>query len=226
MFPHLNSDLSEDEREEFEKRLKIESEDIMNKFAGLALAVKRWLKEDDYLSDLKYLIRNSPYDRVHTKIKNITEFDVFMEELSKYWSFFDYDLLGLIISEFCKCDNLSLKLKEYEKSLNEYCQRKLCEVPERILEVKADKKNWFCLKYNKAFKSRLHDIKELQLIVSRRLNKKIVLLEIKEGCIELTFEYLSITNPIQLNSEDIEEFKKMGIICMYTATNNYFWYVI
>ena len=163
---------------------------------------------------LKFLIENSEfYEKVYEVIEEIENFNKVMSRLSDYWSFFDYHLLEFIIKSCCT--ELTDMLEEYEHQFKLFCQRRLCEVPEGRLEVRAEDKEVVCMKIDDRFgykKSKVLDIKELEHKLSQLLDTKLVLRKIDEGCLELTFIFLRARPP--LSSHQKQQLRKLGVLKM------------
>lgn len=208
--------LKVEERERLELRLECESEDMQNEFAILAAKTMLSLSELNVppVKKLKFLIENSKfYRKVYEAIENVDDFNSVMSCLSDYWSFFDYQLLELIIRTFC--GNLTDKLEEYEGKFKEFCQRRLCEVPKGALGVRAENGDALYLKIDDNFsykKTKVLDVKKLEYRLSKLLDTELVLLRIDEGCLELIF--ICLSDMPELNSLLKQQLKQLGIIYM------------
>jgi hypothetical protein len=117
------------------------------------------------------------------------------QKLASNWSFFDYELLGLIINAYCS--KLKKKFRQYKHDLGEYCRRRIVEVPAHMLTAKATSKDTITIKYGKEFYDiTLKDIKDLQVKLSRLLKTPLRLLEIEEGCTQLLFDAACTITPL------------------------------
>ena len=182
--------MTEEERERLIGRLKLESSRMKNKFAILVDRARASLQQQNIsASDLKVLVehssRNELVNLFKKKKKSIKILDLFCA-LSDYWSFFDYEFLGLIIERHCP--ELLSELKKYEDQLKMFCHRRLCEIPKDIFKTKKGHKNNLYVKYNqKVNQMKLETAKELELKLSELLDTELHLLEVQEGCVELVF---------------------------------------
>ena len=204
-----------EERARLERRLIDESNKMRNAFATLAYKTRASLLTHNVsVRALKFLIENSEfYDKVYESIEDIDDFDKVMSCLSDYWSFFDYHLLEFIIKSCCS--ELTGMLEEYEGQFKLFCQRRLCEVPEGELEVRAEDKGSLCMKIDDRFrykKSKVLDIKELEHKLSKLLDTKLVLRKIEKGCLELTFICLHAGPP--LSSQLKQQLRELGVLKM------------
>jgi hypothetical protein len=196
-FPYLKAEtLSLEQKEELVAKLRVQSEAIQNKFA---IIVDRTMEslEDQQIScqKLKALFKFSSYKSHCTLFEDgMSVIDLFLK-LSDYWSFFDYELLTLIIER--KCPKLRDELEQYISDLEEYCQRRIVEVPAHMLAAKSTSKNIVTIKYETEFYDiTLNNIKHLQARLSLLLKTPLRLLEIEEGCTQLMFDAACTISPL------------------------------
>ena len=97
---------------------------IKQKFAGLVDDTLQSLRHNNVnLEELKVAVKEYLPNKVHNLFSNAKSLnDMFLEDLSEYWSFFDYELLAFIINRRCK---------ELRGDLDEY---NYCNV-QRILQA-------------------------------------------------------------------------------------------
>lgn len=207
-------DVPEEEREALEGRLKQESLEIKADFAVLSAKTKKLLEQKKTASqDIIFLFKS--YSKLYKAIKQYKNFNKLLLKLSDYWSFFDYDILQLIIRSYC--NELIDEFIEYEEKFKSYCRRRLCEVPDGIVGVKTSKDYVFC-KYDEMFsyeKTRLWDVKVLNAKLSKLLKTKLVLRSIREGCIEITYVMLcDILYP--LSTKQMAQLKRLNIVRMFS----------
>lgn len=124
----------------------------------------------------------------------------------RYISFFNYRILAQIIEQLgapSDKENLERYIKEY----GEFCKRKIFEVPssvltqtapttEQMLTVKIDEKLWFGSNHKSADSEfTMNDIYAIEDIIAAAIDVDpayILLLDLKEGCIELSFGVLLV----------------------------------
>lgn len=176
------------ERDRLITRLKIESSEMMDEFAILVDKTKESL-EKQRLSpkDLVVLIKHterSNLEKLFTKYRKINKL---FYQLSDYWSFFDYELLCLIIKRHCP--ELKPELSGYEADFKCYCQRRICELPIDVFKTKREHKNNLYIKTDKNFdKLTINEVKVLECKISRLLNTDLYFLSYHEGCVKLEFQ--------------------------------------
>jgi hypothetical protein len=196
-FPYLKAEtLSPEQREDLVAELRVQSKAIQNKFAIIVDRTKTSLEDQDIsCQNLKTLFKFSAYSSHCTLFEDGMSMNDLFLELSDYWSFFDYELLTLIVER--RCPELGDKLEEYISDLKEYCRRRIIEVPAHMLDAKSTSKDTVTIKYEKEFYDiTLNNIKDLQARLSLLLKTPLRLLEIEEGCTQLTFEAACTISPL------------------------------
>ena len=190
-FPYLKDEsMTEEERKRLIGRLKLESGRMKNEFAILVDRAKESLQQKKVSAmDLEVLVMHSTSNDLAILFKEGKNIHELFCDLSKYWSFFDYEFLALIIKRHCP--ELSSELDKYEDHLKIFCQRRLCEIPSDIFQTKIGHKYNLYVKYNqKVDVMKLETAKELELKLSELLDTDLYLLEVQEGCVELVFHSL------------------------------------
>ena len=135
--------------------------------------------------------------------------------MRKYWSFFNYDLLALIIRRHCP--ELLPNLENYISEFKKYCQRRLCEVPADIFESRSDEKNNLYVKLDHYFdKITAKEAKDLERRLSKLLATELYLLRIEEGCVQLVFSSLcDLKQTFLLSAQQKAELSQMKILQLY-----------
>jgi hypothetical protein len=178
-------------------RLEFESKHMKKKFTTIVFKTMRLLEQKGVsCEDLLALLAFSHYDNFSTLFRDAMSIHDLFTKLMAYCSYFNYELLSLIITTFC---NLELKetLEEYVSALKQYCQRRIVEVPTHMLRTEASSKNIVYIKMERDFfNTRLNDVKFIQGTLSRLLEMPLQLLSIEEGCIQLMFDALYPLTPL------------------------------
>ncbi len=196
-----------------------ESTKITKNFAVLVEITKKSLEAHGVSADtLKDLIRRSSFSNLLQEVIQIKALDDLVLKLGDYWSFFDHELLKIIIESFC--GNLAADLKEYECEFKSFCDYQLCELPKGIFGV-AEDENCLHLKFDESTIACLWDIKELSSEVSKLLQMKFVLQQNKDGCLELV-SFLSSPLPPPLTFHQILQLQEVKIVQVYTEKHEYF----
>ena len=214
--PYLKvHNMTSEEKERLIASLKVQSKVMKAKFAALVTKVGISLRNSNSLNVFAlasfFTNAGSGYKELAECIKTTTSiFDALDEVGSKnYWTFYNYEILKVIIDEFCKEDkNVTECLTNYLSQYKEYCKRRLAEVPiddlnvnippspERALYLKLDDYFHFVC---------LNDIKEIQSLISSLLGfQQLSLVEVEEGCIELTFKIFEEINNLVVYDQEVK----------------------
>ena len=171
-------------------RLKMESNEIRRRFALVVDRARESLEKQKLISeDLKILIKHAEENKLYEIFEQNRTIKALFLALFDHWSFFDYEILWLIISRFCT--ELRREMEDYIAEFKIYCQRRLCEIPVDVFKTRPDDTNNLYVKCDKTFdKITLEEAKELELRLSKLLDTELYLLRVEEGCVQLVFRSL------------------------------------
>ena len=220
--------LSDGEKDDLFLKLEMESERMRRKFASLVSKTAMAIKNDTSSGDLKSFFTGCSMKDLANSIDSKDAISTTMEKVyeSKGWSFFDYELLELIIKTFCKDEQIKVDLNEYILDFQNFCKRRLYEVPIEIFNMKlphVHPKAKVVMKIDKEFFGEdfngvksilggegtggdelmlsLNRIKKIQRRLSEVLNvENLIFLDAQIGCIELIFRHFKGSNPLLLLS--------------------------
>ena len=194
-------------------RLKLESDEIRRRFALVVDRARKSLEKQRLMSEeLAILIKHAYGEQ--NELYEIFERNKTIKELFlvlfHHWSFFDYELLRLIING--SCTELCGEMEDYIEEFKKYCQRRLCEIPVDVHETRPNDTNKLYVKCDETFdKITLEEAKELELKLSKLLDTELYLLRVEKGCVQLVFRSLcdlSMKFPLsQLQKEQLSEMK-------------------
>ena len=226
-FPYLKAEnLTTVQREDLIAELTVESKDIRSKFATLVSLMNKSLQNNKVsVSELTVTIKNIELDELVEILQDETDMNKAILKASDFWSFFDYEVVKSIISTHCRNKaDLQQEVKLYESDFKTYCERRLCEVPEDSLKADIPSKTSnLHVKIDDNFKIKLCKMKEIETRLSRLLDKRLYLLKVEDGCIELIFTYLGrIKLTLPLNSQQEEELSEMGVLRLYDDNHEYY----
>ena len=200
-------------------RLKEDTASIENDFISLEFQLRRALKRSE--STAKEIIRiitrkNHRYREIFEDCDTI---DKLFDEAEKHWSFFDYDLIELLILCLFEDEQHHLKvlLKEYAASFEKYARRRVCECPSNVFED--EKKNGKVVVFKiEEYNFEAMTVGELKKLCSR-LNSaigsyKLRLLKTDPGCVQLTFRALPSADKMiqKLTREEQQALRNMGVL--------------
>ena len=142
-FPYLKTpDLSDAQREKLKRRLKNETDEMKKSFSILIERTLLSLKKHEVsIGELKSLLKqlNAPKkNKLSNLLMKVTDISKAFEVLNCFWSYFDFKILGvIIIMSFCY--DINQDFEEYVSKFKEYCNHRVCEVPDDSYSTKLSK---------------------------------------------------------------------------------------
>ena len=226
-FPYLKAEnLTKEDREELIGRLTRESEDMRSKFATLVSLMNKSLQDNKVsVSELKVTFKYLDLDKLAKKLHDKTDMNKAIIKARKFCSFYDYEIVKNIIDTHCRDDaHLQQKVNLYESDFKAYCERRLFEVPVGSLNAGIHSEEpKLHVKIDKNFKIKLSEMKRIQDRLSKLLGKRLYLLKVEDGCIELVFSYLGkMKLTLPLNSQQEEELSEMRVLRLYDDSYEYY----
>ena len=196
---------------------------MRSKFATLVSLTNKSLQNNKVsVSELTVTFKNIDLEELVKILEDETDMNKAMLKASDFWSFFDYEIVKSIISSHCA--DLQQKMESYESDFKTYCERRLCEVPEDSLKANIPSKTSnLHVKIDENFKIKLCKIKRIEARLSHLLDKRLYILKVEDGCIELVFDYFGrIKLTLPLNSQQEEELSGMGVLRLYDDNQEYY----
>lgn len=197
-------DLSEFDKDELLTRLKRESGSIRYKFAGLVAHTLKCLQESGTSNEVVKAFLVNSVDELDDSIEPTDSISAMIDKVRKggFWSFFNYELLESLIVQFCH-EQMRQRLGNYTSEFKAYCARRLSEVPISAIRdenLPTSSSSVFLVKLDVKFSissCSLGLVKEIQQKIGQILNRKPLLLKnVEDGCIELTFRYFNAYSPV------------------------------
>ncbi len=235
IFPYLEApDLSDEQRKKWKKQLKKETNKMMDRFAILISKTLSSLGIHHVsIGELKALLINlsgHKKNKLTRKLKKVTVIRDTFDVLCDFWSFFNYKILGDIITSFCF--DLKPDFDEYVLKFKEYCKCRVCEVPDDSYSTKLskskEKKLHIQIDQNfvdEIVKLKMKDLKDLSDILEDVLNTHLRILKIKDGSIILTFHCLHDLDVLfPLSSKQEEKLHEIGVTRIFTREQEYYRY--
>ena len=208
------------EREILICRLKKETDNIKDKFIILEIRLRKFLIRSEIpAKDVIRIFakRNLEYH------KECDTIDKLLDEAEKHWSFFDYDLMELLI--LCLFEeeqhHLRVLLKDYNTSFKDYARRRICECPSNVFEEDKERNSGkvVVFKIEKCnFETMTVDkLKQLRLRLNSAIGSysyRLRLLKIDSGCVQLTFRILPSADEMiqKLTREEKQALRKVGVL--------------
>ena len=196
-------------------RLKVESDKIREDFGILIDKTRESLmNKGKSCQDLKALIKYSNKNRLYNLFEEEVEITNLFIKLSDHWSFFDYELIDLIIRRHCP--ELVDEMKAYKSALKTYCLRRVVEVPADAFKMEDADETRLFVKCDKSFeKIILEDIKDLESRLSALLDTDLYLLKVDDGCTELVFDTMCPIPALTKSQRSL--LSEMGIEKLYSV---------
>lgn len=226
-YPFLDTkSMSEDEVEILKGRLYNEFTHINRQYSTLKVGVIRSLNErgitpkqlSTVLMDLHVKGRTNcpPLQDQLDKIRREESIDDAFYTLRSYDSFFNYHIVKHIIDNLGN-ESDKAKLEQYERALDEYCQRNIYECPhfstsdpnKRQLVLKVDEQAYqlFTLESLRAFRANLVQVLGLE-------EHTLLVYTVEKGCLKITFQipHFVVDVILSLTAEQKVELRKLGVI--------------
>ena len=204
LFPFLDiNNLTENERDELEGKLRMESTAIVTEFANLTECIKKSLADRDIKPEaiVSSVLGIAPSDLstfpiLETldveKVTSICSIIIHLQQNS-YISFFNYHIVEHLIKIYGTEDDQTM-LEKYMTRFHDFCRRSVFEVPHHIHGQPPKNSKQLAIKVipkNQLSMLSLADAKNVQLKVAKMLGLRncgsLPLLEISKGCVKLIF---------------------------------------
>ena len=198
-------------------RMKLldKTESLKRKFARLVFDVQKALvknqwKRDDVITLIKL---QYPSDEISKLLDGSESIAEIFGRLSKYFSFFNYSIIKLIVSKLSSTA-ITKKLKKYKKAFREYSKLRLCECPAGAFGSCEDKEKVYVLKTEKKVNDSLEEYEKLQFEMNKVLGGKLLrLINVEEGCVQLTFRGFAEPQ-LSLSKDNKQELRNIGVLCL------------
>jgi hypothetical protein len=197
--------MSEEDRYFYLQNLEEHTKKTKRAFSNLVVWLQKNLQETESINKVIDCLKT-----LNVELKgNETWRDLF-DVISKYISFFDYDLIKDLIRHFGS-PNLKKKLRQYKKMFNEYSKRRVIECPDDAFGDVHETEKLIKLKTDKDMeKLTVEELKKLQYQISSVLGQRVLrLLRVEEGCVQLTFRMTC--EELTLNSKQQQDLRNVGV---------------
>ena len=232
--------LSDEQKDQLEMRLEMESQNIQLKF--LTLRSKFFDSLDAQQHPIKKLVRQlkclkvlkkeitpqssstvQSYEHTIDKINDIEDIKDIIEEQS---TFFDFRIVEYMIENVGQNSDTKL-LEEYKANFEHYIKRRMFECPTDIIPTHAPKDCCELLVKLEHNYDKLVELKQFQCRLSFILNISIHVLRlssVREGCIQLCFLIPKFIQEaiFPLSKECLDKLKELGVIELSCGNHHYF----
>jgi len=192
--------MTEEEQEELEDCLLEDTKGMISKYARLVSSTNESLQKQEVnpkdiaIRMISLQLFDTYENQQHglnddgKKIQNASSIQDIFLVMPCYWSFFNYEPLEHII-EYKGTPDDKENLRMYLDDLEEFCQRRVFEVPPHVYGNESNKENWakFRVKLDDEIR-KLHDLRQVRRKIARILGlRHLYLCEVTEGCVQVVF---------------------------------------
>ncbi len=215
--------MTTEERDKLVVELEDQSEDITQEFGYLYACTRKCLENGEITAvELKDFFEGCGLGELADKIDSTDSVSDVMRKVNRggYWTFFNYKLLESIINKYCRINETLCELMTaYAAKFRDYCKRRVYEVPADVIKCatisSVNPASVLCLKLDETFKlsDSLIKVKKLQNKIEKLLNiEHLYLVDVKDGCIEITFRYFKEFKEVfPLCEHQIGELTQIGV---------------
>lgn len=207
-------------QETLQFQIEVDVDNIQGEFAALQTTIRRSLRETVSVTDVvAHVIGYGVLEGDKEKLEEKKSLDEVFNLLTKYWSFLDCLLLRSIV-EMYGSDEDHKRMAEYQEKLQNFCNKRVSEIPKETLllnnssvaQIQSNACMQMTVKLNMS-DPRLSAIKEIKKNICKILKvspAKMVIKEIKEGCVEVTYFILESVSEVlnkPLTKDQCDEFR-------------------
>ena len=190
---------------------------IKHSFIALEYRLQEALKKLGISAEkvIQLLSREDP--RFREIFKDCDSIDEIFNEGRKYWSFFDYALIELLIICFFEEEHeLNSRLKTYKTEFKEYARRRVCECPSNVFGDEEENGKVLVFKIEDCnFETMtLNELEKLCFDLNSAIGSyHLRLLKTDPGCVQLTFKALPSADKMiqKLTREEKQALRNMGV---------------
>ena len=196
-------------------KLLDKTESLKRKFASLVFDMQKALVSNQWkCEDVITLIKlHNPSDEISKLLDGSESIAEIFGRLTKYFSFFNYSIIKLIVSKL-NSTAIKKKLKKYKKAFREYSKLRICECPAGAFGSCEDKEKVYVLKTEMKLNDSLEEYEKLQYEMNKVLGGKLLrLINVEEGCVQLTFRGF-VEAELSLLKENGQELRHIGVSCL------------
>lgn len=167
---------------------------IKRQFASLILHLKKDLDEkaqsdQGLFMNIICFLRFYDSDLEAVLLDCTSSAEVF-NKLSKFVSFFDYDIAKDLVGEFGS-DAMKDEMQQYIRSFEEFAKRRVCECPVNAFGEPGPSSEVLVLKTDKIIdKLTVVELKRLTYEIKKILGSVMRVLRVEKGCVKITFRVL------------------------------------
>lgn len=217
--PYLSPDSNNELMQQRQFNLNEQTEKIKRTFASIVFDLRKDIMDKNNLEDVTALLKFNDKNLYEKMISECSCLEDILEGLSAFFSFFDYDIVKLLARKLGSTA-IKKRLVKYRKKLQDFCKRRICEVPigafdkvetsengdgvpEKVYKIKIDQSlTTLCL----------DDLSKLRYKMNRILGHELLrLLHVEEGCVGLTYRTLK-NDDLIITAKQQRGLSKLGVL--------------
>ena len=191
-----------------------ETDKIKRAFGCLVFDVMKNIEKSRSLDEVVTLLTFSMKTGSEEFASHCSSYGEVFRKISNLISFFDYDLLKLLIHKMGS-SSVKRKLKKYKQKFQQFTKRCVCEVPKGAFGDANKSEKVFVIKCDKSIETMtLEELHKLQYKMNKILGHKLLrLLDIKDGCVELAIRCLEChMHNLSISEKQQKDLKKLGVL--------------
>ena len=141
-----------------------------------------------------------------------------------YWSFFDHEVVRLIVNAFGS-EQVHANWEKFMELFDEYTRRLVCECPFDVFGSESKSKDKIIrMKFeNSVRRLRLYQLNNLCKNLNQIIQNHIHLIKVERGCVRLTFKVLpdALEGGLNLTEDQKEALRELGILSLSYGDEKY-----
>lgn len=207
-FPYLTD--SERERPYYMQELRDKTDKLKQRFRNLLFELQKDIEKSTSFKDVVTWLRLNPGEE--QLVKGCSDLSEVFAAISKYVSFFNYRLVRSLALKFGS-NVIKKKLKIYMMKFQEYAKGRLCECPRDLFgDVESLEKTYVIKVENDIQTLTVEELQKLEYEMNKILGQKLLrLLNVKDGCVELTFRTFQ-DEKFSVTKEQKQALRNLGVL--------------
>lgn len=218
-FPYLPPDENNEHKQQLRcYELNEATEKIKRTYNSLIFKLRKDIMDNHSMDDVSTLLITEDKSQYENIVSKCACLDDFFKLLPDVCSFVDYGLVKILV-RILGSTTTKKKLESYKKKLQDFCKRRICELPEGAL---VDNENSgvseiphkvYKIKIDESLERlHIHKVGNLQYKMKMILGHDLQLLHISEGCVELTFRSFKNADLMATAQQKKRDLSKLGVL--------------
>ena len=186
-------------------------------FARVVLDLQRDIDASKLKEVINFLkVFDSKFEKLLDNCENMMQL---FDKLHKHFSFFDFDIIGILVRTFGS-KNIKRRLGKYKDMFGKFSKCRVVECPSDAFRDYEKSKKVYVLKLDRILNSlTAKELRQLcNKIKSILKHEALRLLHVKDGCIQLTFRGFEEEN-FNIIEEQQQALRNIGVLCISYGEN-------